>query len=391
MKKILTIIALCSLLQAKTELVVSYAYAWFKPLHEKLKEEFEKQNPDISITFLAPTQNYEEQSARLLREKVINKLPDVSFNSYAYLPTLVDKNIPHELHPSNAQDFGEGIKTTTLGGKIYALPFAISMPVTYYNEDLIRQAGWVGELPKTWDEIFALCEKVNGLEGKSCMYFAETDTWLILALALQRGGALLNAQNKADFSTPAWLDTFKILSEFHSRAKMPSVKKSEALTSFNAGNLALLVQTSAALVQTEKAVNFTLKLGKFPQVKEGGKLPVGGSLVMLTSDKNKEAALKYIDFVTGWGNQFVPQFTGYMSVNSKAHAQLGEFYAQNPNAKVAPSQLPLLVEWPSFPGNNALKATNILWLSAEKLLLGKSTDYEGVARKATEDINRILP
>ncbi|HDX3786761.1 TPA: hypothetical protein SG610_000786 [Campylobacter jejuni] len=87
MKKIFFTLALfgaLNLAQAKTELVVSYAYPWFKDLHEKLKEDFEKQNPDIEIRFLAPTQNYEEQSARLLREKMINKLPDVSFNSYSY-------------------------------------------------------------------------------------------------------------------------------------------------------------------------------------------------------------------------------------------------------------------------------------------------------------------
>ncbi|CAM4053711.1 hypothetical protein N4T57_01165 [Campylobacter hepaticus] len=39
----LAIFGVLNIALAKTELVVSYAYPWFKDLHEKLKEDFEKQ------------------------------------------------------------------------------------------------------------------------------------------------------------------------------------------------------------------------------------------------------------------------------------------------------------------------------------------------------------
>lgn len=48
--------------------------------------------------------------------------------------------------------------------------------------DLVKQAKWNKELPKTWEEIFDLAQKINLLEGKNGVYFGETDTWLILSL-----------------------------------------------------------------------------------------------------------------------------------------------------------------------------------------------------------------
>lgn len=64
----LAIFGVLNIALAKTELVVSYAYPWFKDLHENLKKIL-KTNQDIKIKFLTPAQNYEDQSARLLREK----------------------------------------------------------------------------------------------------------------------------------------------------------------------------------------------------------------------------------------------------------------------------------------------------------------------------------
>lgn len=100
MKKFTALVLAASLstsLMAKTEIVVEYAYSWFTELHEKIKTEFEKENPDITIKFLSPNKNYEENTAKLLREKMVDKLPDVAYNSFNYLETLKGKNVPVQL------------------------------------------------------------------------------------------------------------------------------------------------------------------------------------------------------------------------------------------------------------------------------------------------------
>ncbi len=44
-------------------------------------------------------------------------------------------------------------------GKIYALPFAYFVNGIWYNKIMFQQHGW--SEPKTWDEFFALCDKIK--------------------------------------------------------------------------------------------------------------------------------------------------------------------------------------------------------------------------------------
>ena len=48
---------------------------------------------------------------------------------------------------------------TTSGGRLLSLPFNSSTPVLWYNQDLLDMAG--AEVPTTWDEVFALADKLQ--------------------------------------------------------------------------------------------------------------------------------------------------------------------------------------------------------------------------------------
>jgi ABC-type sugar transport system permease subunit/ABC-type glycerol-3-phosphate transport system substrate-binding protein len=45
------------------------------------------------------------------------------------------------------------------GGKVYGLPFAHAVWTVFYDKKRFRENGW--ETPRTWDEFFALCEKME--------------------------------------------------------------------------------------------------------------------------------------------------------------------------------------------------------------------------------------
>jgi ABC-type sugar transport system permease subunit/ABC-type glycerol-3-phosphate transport system substrate-binding protein len=45
------------------------------------------------------------------------------------------------------------------GGKVYGLPFAHAVWTVFYDKKRFRENGW--EVPRTWDEFFALCEKME--------------------------------------------------------------------------------------------------------------------------------------------------------------------------------------------------------------------------------------
>ena len=52
----------------------------------------------------------------------------------------------------------------TVNGKLNALPIAYNSVVFFYNQDLLDQYGL--DVPKTWDDLFAAAEKLNGIDEK---------------------------------------------------------------------------------------------------------------------------------------------------------------------------------------------------------------------------------
>ena len=161
------------LAHAQTEVVVQYPYAeLFEGTHKRIIEEFAKVRPDIKVTLRAAYDSYEEGTQKVLREAVTNQMPDVTFQGLNRIRVLVDKNIPAELdgYIAAEKDFDkQGFHQAmfdigTASGKVYALPFAISLPIVYVNVDLARKAGAdPANLPKTWDGLIDLARKIKAL------------------------------------------------------------------------------------------------------------------------------------------------------------------------------------------------------------------------------------
>ena len=134
--------------QNQTEVVIQYPYPeLFTETHKKIAEEFAKARPDIKVTMRAPYESYEDGTQRVLREAVTSQMPDVSFQGLNRIRVLVDKNIPAPLdgYIAEEKDFDkQGFHQAmfdigTSSGKVYALPFAISLPIVYVNLDLAKR------------------------------------------------------------------------------------------------------------------------------------------------------------------------------------------------------------------------------------------------------------
>ena len=156
-----------------TEVVVQYPYGeLFNETHKQIAAEFAKVQPDIKLTFRAAYDSYEEGTQKILREAVTNQLPDVTFQGLNRVRILVDRGIaaPMDDYIKAEKDFEkEGFHQAMFdigmqNGKVYALPFAISLPITYWNLDLVKQAGGDPEkLPTTWDGVIDLAKKIDAL------------------------------------------------------------------------------------------------------------------------------------------------------------------------------------------------------------------------------------
>ncbi|RJL24186.1 ABC transporter substrate-binding protein [Bailinhaonella thermotolerans] len=101
--------------------------------------------------------------------------------------------------------------TVTTGeyrGRLFALPTTSDSGLLYYRKDLLEKAG-IAEPPKTWDEMWAACDKVAKLpEGKGVdCYLTEVAKGEGLTVSAAEainstGGAFVDASGKPNVNTP---------------------------------------------------------------------------------------------------------------------------------------------------------------------------------------------
>lgn len=391
---------------AKTVLTVQYPYGEiFDGLHKKLEADFEAQNPDIDLKFRSNYVNYEDASQKVMREAMTKQLPDVTFQGLNRILPLVDRNIAVPLDDFlTAEDrtvhgFDDSMMAPArFGDKTYALPFAVSLPVVYFNQELVEKATGSSELPTSWAEIMQVSKRINALDGKAKGLYYDwniTGNWLWMSLVMSQGGDIIK-DGKVGFDSPEGAWAINKLAEMHNNAGMPDYQRRSAEKSFGAGNIGVYVTSTSNVAYFERIIGdkFTLKTTQFPDVAENGSLPVGGnSVVMLTKDKVKQAAAwKYIKFITGpVGNQQVPHFTGYIPPNQVANKNLGDFYDDKPNHLTALSQLHWMDTWVAYPGRNGLKITDVIADEIQSIVSGKRADEpQQVLKEMTKKVNRLL-
>lgn len=408
-------LALCAVpaLAQQTEIVIQYPYGeLFNDTHKQIAAEFAKTNPDIKITFRAPYDSYEDATQKVLRESITKQMPDITFQGLNRVRVFVDRGLAQPLDEYIKADKtmeADGFHAAmydigTMNGKVWALPFAISLPVMYLNVDLIKKAGGdAANPPKTWDEVIALAKKAKALgnETNGVTYVWDiTGNWLWQAPVFARGGAMLNAdETKVAFNGEEGQFAITTLARLVTEAGMPNLAQPDARAAFAAGKTALHFTSTSDLAKITEMVagKFELKTAKWPGVVDGkGRLPAGGNVgIILTQDaKKRDAAWKVFKFWHGpEASAIMARNTGYMPPNKKANeVHLKDFYVQNPNNYTAVSQLALLTKWYAFPGENGLKITDVIKDHMNSIVTGKRANEPlKVLEEMSADVQKLLP
>ena len=417
MRKILTLAAVAALAAgaatAETEVVVQYPYGeLFNTTHEQIVAEFAKVRPDIRVTFRAAYDSYEEGTQRVLREAITNQMPDVTFQGLNRVRVLVDRGVAQPLDAFIAaeQDFeAAGFHQAmydigTQDGQVYALPFAISLPIMYVNMDLVREAGGnPDDLPDSWDEVIALAQKIDALgdDINGVTYAWDiTGNWLWQAPVFSQGGTMLTAdESEVAFGGEEGLFAMRTLARLVTEAGMPNLNQPDMRAAFAAGKTGMHFTSTSDLAKVTDMVGgkFELKTSRFPSVVEGaGRLPAGGNVAMMlsTDPAQQAAAWEVIKFWTGAeAAAIMARTTGYMPPNKKANdLYLVDFYDENPNNFTAVAQLPLLTKWYAFPGENGLKITDVIKDHMNSIVTGARADEpDAVLEDMVRDVQALLP
>lgn len=398
--------------EARAEVELSLLYPqpslYQEPL-EKIVSAFAHQRPDVKIKLLAPTKSYEEAASAVLRGAVTRNIPDIVFNGTNLIGLFVERNlaVPLDDFVKAEPDWdkqgyvADMVATGKASGKLYAMPFALSTPLLYINEDLVQRAGGPTSPPATWPDLLGVAEKINApSDGTSGAYlvWSTTGNYLWQQLLFTHGGQLLADDGKSvGFNTPEGLKTFEVLRDLVARAGMQNYTDEQGTQAFIAGKIGFYMASSARVNNLTKQIGgrFKLRTAPFPSPTNTSRVVSGGaSMMIFAKDAEKQkAAWAFLKFASGAEAQTIMvRHIGYMPCNSIAietPSMLGDYYRDNPNMRTAISQRDRTTTWLGFPGDNNLKAIRVIHDSMESVVLGKATPEAALAN-AVKNVDALL-
>jgi len=397
---------------AAVELTVAYSIpVLFKDLMENLAKAFMAQHPNVRLTLRAPEEGYEQIMQRNLRDAITNTLPDVAFHGLNRQRTLLERNIPVDLKPFMDADPATrelGFSPTLLslgqvGGRQTGIGFALSTPILYYNTQLVKEAGGNPDrLPTSWDEVIKLAAAISDpAKNRHGLFFDWTITgnWSWQGLVFSHGGSMLNAdESRVAFGEAPGQQAMRVLRRMVDEGRMPDIRPDTMFQDFFAGRMGISMQSTAQLGRYNREIGgrFALQCARYPVTAANGRLPAGGNVAMMfTKDAAKQkAAWDFIKFACGpVGGTMMVKATGYMpatTVPAQRKDMLADFYATNPNHLISIRQQDVITGWYAFPGQNALRITDVINDHLQTVVARKDGADAVLARMAA-DVQNLIP
>ena len=257
---------------------------------------------------------------------------------------------------------------TSVGGKIYGMPWLLDEKYFYYNEKILADAG-ITAPPTTWEE---LMEQAQTIKDKGLVEYPIVWSWGqaeaaicdYVALLYGNGGSFMDDAGKPAFNNAQGVKTLQwMVDSIDAGITNPasiSYVEEDVRNTFSQGKAAfalnwLYMYDLAALNEKESQVVGNVKMSLIP-VFAGNAQPsssINGSMGFSVIDKspNREAAWKYVQFLTSEsiqkeysahllpiysGNYEGEALTALQNLNSSTPVTVPMFKDQFPYSHVRP-------------------------------------------------------
>lgn len=374
---------------------------------KELVDDFNKKHPDIEVTAKYNPDMYKGLTQNLQAAMASGKNPDVVQMGYSFLNYANDNLKYTDLNDLAKQDdkdknFLPNVLqlAQTDDGKQIGLPYSVSVPVLYINPDLFKQAGLDPDNPpKTWSEVKKDARIIKDKTGNPGFFMQEyADNWAQQAIIESNGGHMLKKENGktlAAFDSPEAAQAYQLLADMVKDGSGLHATNEEGFQAYLSGKLGMVCTTIGKRANFEKSANFKVVAAPFPVFDgKARKVPAGGNFLMCFSkDPAKQKAawefIKYLESneaLTKWSTG-----TGYLPPR-KGMDKEGAFKKvidSNKNIQAALSTMPDLVKWASFPGQNGLKAEQLLIDVRDVILSGKEPAAQALQETAAK-VNELL-
>ena len=153
------------------------------------------------------------------------------------------------------------------GGQLQALPLNTSVPVIFYNADLLKKIGYSEtNFPKTWDELEVLVVKLKKV-GSACGYTTAFPSWIQMeSFAALHGLTLIDpVTHQANYHSSAMLKHLARLKRWQKHHYFEyGGRTSDATVLFTSGRCALFSQSSGSYNSLSEMVPFTVGVAPLP-------------------------------------------------------------------------------------------------------------------------------
>ena len=312
-------------------------------LMEKYIQQYNETN-EYGITVNAVFQGQYSDATTLLKTMIsaenYAELPDImqldATGKMTYYNSGKAYTIDNALSDFPNADLLDNYLTGALGNWQFAgtqlgLPFATSTTVTYYNMDLLKQAGW-DKAPDTFAEVTALYRDMQAAGLNAKVFQAVPSTPTLANWLGQLGSFVVNQSNGADGTATELaciengaLETF--LNEWKGMYDSGALLNQNSSTDmFIAGEVAIMTTSSSNVTTVLNKVggNFEVGVSTYLRVNEDasyGATVSGSCLVMFDSEDalRKEAAWHFMQYLAS--SEIQADFaagTGYIPAHKDA-------------------------------------------------------------------------
>lgn len=346
MKKILAILlsavlslAACTALAESSETPVTLNFwhhysaqsAENETLMNVLIPQFESENPGIKVN--AVSHEWAELHDKILVSANSGSLPDVARCDIAWLPEFqkmgvlvaLDQEMPNFAEISgNLLD--SAMSTASIEGGVYALALNTNSKILFYNVAMLEAAGVA--VPTTTDEWLAAVRALGGTNANGQQVWGWNEPalsgWNICPFIWTFGGSLTNEEQTVATGYVNSEATVKAVDTF------AALVKEGVLTGFNSGDIPMTdgFGTGRYAMMLEGPWKIAELEGAYPDVAygtapmpagEGGSISVlGGEDIAMFASANKEAAWKFMQFMTSEFAQTEMAKCGQIPVNKAA-------------------------------------------------------------------------
>lgn len=318
-----------------------------KPVMQNIVTDFEKQNPEIKVNLTDLT--WSNGHEKIVIAFASKNAPDIIELGSDWLAQFADAGQLSDL-TEETQDYKNdfhGWGMATYDSKVYGWPWILGTRVMFFNRDLLNKAGYDSSfIPIKLTEFLKAAYKVDSLGSDINGWGSNTAEKhrlykKFLPFLWSYGGQLFSDDGRFSLVASDYMvNALKFYKEIHDSCGFVSNQRGIE-DRFLEGKIGFILSGDWLLKRIELGklkINFSTTL--MPGLRLPGKSFLGGEILVIPKSSTvKEAALKFIRFLTSADNQLKFCKANLSATPSNKSARKDEYFESNEHLQVFSRQI----------------------------------------------------